>query len=141
MERYSCCGDYCRWRFPQKPHIVTDAAFGSKEIIKEVGEWGGVMTSAISINNDTWLWNLLTYNTPPNHWRSAEMDSVVASVVRKVDEKGMISSLTVMSNAFHFTELPLSEAQLSTSCLGNSLRILQQKTCQISQENSLKILH
>jgi hypothetical protein len=60
-----------RWSKPTRPHFVADAAFGSLELVKKISEWGGKATLSFNINNNTWLWNCLTFSLPPGHWRAA----------------------------------------------------------------------
>lgn len=73
------------------------------------------MTSSISLNQENWLWNLIAYNTPPDHWRSAASGSILASVARKIDDKEKMVSLTVMSNAFHFSVAELNQLPVASS--------------------------
>jgi hypothetical protein len=60
-----------RWPFPNKPHFVADAGFGTWEILDTIKNWGGTATISFPVGTQPWIWELLSYNLPIDHWRAA----------------------------------------------------------------------
>jgi hypothetical protein len=72
------------------PHWVADAAFGSVAMVKDIQEWDAIGTLSCSSNQQGWLWNVLSYQLPPRHWRVAyhsELD-IIASCHAVTDDNG-----------------------------------------------------
>lgn len=90
------------WRFDEKPHIVTDSAFGSLQLFDEVEKWGGRLTSSISINKESWLWSLMGKNMPHHAWRAAiSSKGVIASLHKDHDvDRAKVVSQQVFTNGF-----------------------------------------
>lgn len=79
------------FRYPLhiKPHIIGDAAFGNLDVIQKIKQWGGMATFSMNESNTTWLWNLLSYKTPPHTWRAA------------ITNDGIIGSLHTIEDSSH----------------------------------------
>jgi len=59
------------WFSPNKPHIVTDSAFGYPENIRQVQEWGGTITTSVPAGSLSYVWDVLSWNVSPLHFRTA----------------------------------------------------------------------
>lgn len=90
---------------PFKPHIVADSAFGSPQLLNEIEQWGGTGTFACSSTHSSWLWELLTKNVPPNHWRASIQDNLIASAHIIADPNGKFVHQKVISNGFNSTAI------------------------------------
>lgn len=89
------------WKFQgPKPHIITDSAFGSFELMKEVSEKGFYWTSSIPSDNNNPLWQVLSHNLATGSWRAAMKDNVIASCSVITSKKGKFVYKHVISNAF-----------------------------------------
>lgn len=55
------------------------------DLFQKIVKWG-MFTSAMSAENCTYFWNVLAYNGPIYHWRSAGWNNYVASVQKHIDE-------------------------------------------------------
>ena len=82
--------------------IIGDAAFGSFELLKEIKQWGGNGTFSISNNIYPWLWEVLSVNVPPNHWRCAtNNNNWIASSHTIIDNtSNKIIHQQILSSAF-----------------------------------------
>lgn len=81
--------------------MITDAGFGSFELMKEIQSQGGSWTTSISVNQNTSLWNLLGRNLPPNYWRACiDPNHIVASCHVISDTNGKYVKQQVISSAF-----------------------------------------
>jgi hypothetical protein len=56
-------------------------------LAQDIKTWGGNITSSISINNNSNLWEVLSYNLSPDHWRSAiNQNGIIISTHVKIEE-------------------------------------------------------
>lgn len=92
---------YIRYPFDLKPHIIGDAAFGNTELITRIQEWGGNATFSFNENNTSWLWDLLAYKTPPNTWKAAMKNEVIATLHAIEDSSHKIVNQQIMTTAFN----------------------------------------
>lgn len=106
-----------RWPDISKPHIVTDSAFGSFKLAKEIQEWGGNITSSMPKERPKWLWNVLSHNVPTKHWRSAINEEGIMISYHIYEDSGKFSQKQIISTAFTFDpieEIVYDEVPLST---------------------------
>jgi hypothetical protein len=117
--------DHCRWRYQMKPHFVTDSAFGVIGLVNSVVEWGGEITTAVQLDYESTLWNVLSYNVTPNHWRAAIKGNLVASIHKAIDNNtNKITTQCILSNGFEASRADLVNVQTSTFSRGNFDQIL-----------------
>src|SRR5690606_207527 len=45
-----------RWTRPERPHFISDAAFGSEHLLQKVSEFGGTATFSCSVKVLSFLW-------------------------------------------------------------------------------------
>jgi hypothetical protein len=110
-----------RWKFNQKPHIVTDQGFGQFDLINEVQQWGGMMTSAMPAGSSPFLWDVLFYNANPNTFRVANLNEMIVSGHTIIETKNhAIIHQRIASTAFVGTSINL---QLSSISNENTLLI------------------
>lgn len=85
-----------------KPHIIGDAAFGNLDLILKIEQWGGMATFSMNDSNTTWLWDLLSYKTPPDTWRAAVGKNDIIASLHTLEEKKTqkIVHQQVVINAF-----------------------------------------
>lgn len=58
-------------------------------------------TFSTPVNSPIWLWNVLSHNVPPNHWRAAKNDKLwIASSHTIISSNNNIVSQQILSNAF-----------------------------------------
>jgi hypothetical protein len=60
-----------RWTWAEKPHIVSDAAFGSATLLDDIEKWGGTGTFSMSTVSLSHIWEVLSANLQSNTWRAA----------------------------------------------------------------------
>jgi len=101
-----------RWAFANQPHWVADAAFGSFDMMDYIEQKGGLATLSMACDNPAFLWNALSFSTPPNTWRCSSREKLMASSHTCHDSKGKIIYQQVLSNAF--TAIPIPNGNLST---------------------------
>ncbi len=91
-----------RWNWEFRPHLITDAAFGSLKDMERIAEWGGFWTTSMPVNNNSNLWNVLSYNCSTDSWRAAvNEDGWVASCHTVEAEKSHnITHQQILSNGF-----------------------------------------
>jgi hypothetical protein len=96
---------------------MSDSAFGSFEEMLQVIEWGGTWTTAMPINANASLWNLLSYNNADDTWRAAvdEYGRVASSSTMIVEESGKIVHKQVLSCAFNAVENDLYKGAIIQS--------------------------
>jgi hypothetical protein len=117
-----------RWKLPQKPTIVADAAFDKEEVRAKLEAWGGTATLSVSSDNSAWLWNTLKHTVPPKNWRAVvDSNNWIASIHTIVDPKQSIVTQQLLSNAFKAvvyagaTSAPVLTPNLNNSNSGNNL--------------------
>jgi glutathionyl-hydroquinone reductase len=59
------------WIADAKPEILADSAFGSIDLLKDIENWGGHGTFSVQSNHQSYIWEALSANLPPNNWRYA----------------------------------------------------------------------
>lgn len=97
-----------RWSLDCKPHFVSDSAFGSFSEMMEVMEWGSLWTTAMPVNTSTSLWNMLSYNCPPNTWQAAinEHGIVASSHTLEAEYSHKMVTQQVLSSGFNASVSP-----------------------------------
>jgi hypothetical protein len=102
-----------RWLHSNKPHWIGDAAFGSFDLLEKVEQWNGKATFSMSTNNSSWIWELLSLNVPPQHWRAAiNSKGWIASSHTLVDSNRSTTHQQILSNGF--------EASFTTNSSNNN---------------------
>jgi len=90
-----------RWTIASRPHVVADAAFGGLDLLQDVETWGGVATFSMSLNNNGYIWDVLSVNVPPNSWRCAQNDkSWITSSHTLAAKNASLHRQQLISNAF-----------------------------------------
>jgi hypothetical protein len=103
-----------RWLHSNKPHWIGDAAFGSFDLLEKVEQWNGKATFSMSTNNSSWIWELLSLNVPPQHWRVAiNSKGWIVSSHTLVDSNRSTTHQQILSNGF--------EASFNTNSSNNNL--------------------
>lgn len=70
-------------------------------MIKEFASWGAAITSSSSVNQNTWLWELLKRNVPPDHWRCAiNTDKIIATSHIYLNKEKKFVFTKLFSSAF-----------------------------------------
>lgn len=88
------------WSYDSKPHLCADSAFGSFELMKDIANWGGKTTMSVA-QEPQWLWKVLSYCVPPDHWRAAQTPTFIASVHAKLNKETNCTIYKhVISNAY-----------------------------------------
>lgn len=121
----------------EKPHIISDSAFCSLEVLEVIHEWGGHATMACASDSSAWIWQILSYNLPPNHWHGLyQSDSrFLASCHALVDNNGKKQYQFILSNAFEVEPLDM---QASVSTLQVSMPVFQLDALQAMKVDQLK---
>lgn len=91
-----------RWGAVNKPHFIADAAFASDELCNHILSWGGNITFSWNVGHTPWLWELLSYNLPPYHWRVAFNSRLnsVASLHAIINDKGKKAFQQIISTGY-----------------------------------------
>ena len=110
-----------RWTRPERPHFISDAAFGSEHLLQKVSEFGGTATFSCSVKVLSFLWEILSSNLPPDHWRAAEQAGTgyIASCHALLDPKGGKVYQQIISSAASGATLLQETATSSTSQLSS----------------------
>ena len=83
---------------------MADSAFGSPQLLNEIEQWV-VQALLHRSTHSSWLWELLTKNVPPNHWRASIQDNLIASAHTIADPNGKFVHQKVISNGFNSTAI------------------------------------
>jgi hypothetical protein len=116
-----------RWPFAKKVHIITDAGFGTFDLMAEVKQWGGAYTSSMNSSHAATLWEAIRYNVAPQHWRAVMKDSgLIASVHTIETEKNKLVHQQIVSTAYSATIVcpqpqPLTQQQIQVNPNGPSM--------------------
>jgi hypothetical protein len=104
-----------------RPHFVTDSAFGSFVTMNKVLQWGGLWTTAMASHNSPQLWQLLSYNCSPNHWRAAmnDEDIIISSHTLKTDNAKLVYQ-RILTCGFNGTMATAYEDVITSSYSGFS---------------------
>jgi hypothetical protein len=104
-----------RWNLSVKPHFVTDAAFGSVELIEEIHKWGGSITTSVGSDVNSWFWSILSRNVAPKSWRSASKNEMLASIHKIIDAntQKMITQ-QIISTGFTAEKIPIESLEPTT---------------------------
>lgn len=104
-----------RWCKTEKPHIFADSAFGSLTTMELVENWGGTATFSTPENNCSWLWKVLEYNLPGQHWRVAENQKKWVASCHAIIEDGVRSYQHILTNALTTTATATTTTTTTTS--------------------------
>lgn len=78
-------------------------------MLSEVTQWGGQITTAVSPSVCPEIWNVLSYNLPPEHWRIAFKDNVIASCHATKDSNDNLVYQRLFSTVWKATTKDLPE--------------------------------
>jgi len=101
-----------RWRFANKPHIVTDSGFGSFPLIKKIIQWGGFATMSIPSGETQNLTPFIAHNLPLNRWRACinEQGIILAIRTQHIESENGSTSIgrkCVITNAYKAISIPM----------------------------------
>lgn len=113
------------WKYQTKPHIFADAAFGSFSVVEMAKQSGFKVTTSVPISHESWLWNLLGTNVPPEYWRAAiSPTGVVASCHVIAKPNGNLVYQHLLTNAYDVSteswDLQISGTPDSTNARTNA---------------------
>lgn len=93
-----------RWPYATKPHITADSAFGSVDVINQLGEKGFTVTMSMSTNECPSVWKLLGRSLQGNQWCAAgNGNGILFSCAR---DHHCRSFQHVATNAHHYDLVP-----------------------------------
>jgi hypothetical protein len=81
--------------------VIADATFGSITVMEEIQKLGGTSTLSISNLHSSWLWDVLSHNLPPNHWRAAQNSKNWITTIHTIKDKNRkIVTQQILTNPF-----------------------------------------